>query len=151
MTAPMVSDLDNVDILLVEDSRLDAELTMRALKKCSFRSKVHWVQDGVDALDFVRCTGAYEGRNAAQRPKLVLLDLKMPRLNGHDVVRELKSDQRTRGIPIVVMTSSNQSRDITESYQLGANGYVTKPIQFADLAEAITHIATYWLRVNQVP
>jgi CheY-like chemotaxis protein len=147
----MYSDLDNIDILLVEDSRLDAELTMRALMKCSFRSKVHWVQDGVDALEFVRCIGAYEGRNADQLPRLILLDLKMPRLNGHDVVRELKSDEKTRSIPIVVMTSSNQRRDITESYQLGANGYVTKPIQFSDLSEAITHIATYWLRVNQVP
>jgi two-component system, response regulator len=142
---------ENVDILLVEDNRHDAELTMRALTKSELRNKLHWVEDGVEALDFVRCTGAYRGRDPNQFPKLILLDLKMPRLNGLDVVRELKSDERTRPIPVVVMTSSNQSRDITESYRLGVNGYVTKPIHFMDLAEAISQIAIYWLRVNQVP
>jgi two-component system response regulator len=146
-----VSDVDNVEVLLVEDSRHDAELMMRALAKCDVQNKLHWVQDGVDALEFIRCTGAYDGRDFAQRPKLVLLDLKMPRLNGLDVMRELKSDERTRSIPIVVMTSSNQSRDIAESYQLGANGYVTKPIQFADLSDTIARVAGYWLRINQVP
>jgi len=146
-----VSDIDDVEVLLVEDSRHDAELMMRALAKCDVNSKLHWVQDGVDALEFIRCTGAYDGRSFDQRLKLVLLDLKMPRLNGLDVMRELKSDERTKTIPIVVMTSSNETRDIRESYQLGANGYVTKPIQSAELAAAIAHIAAYWLRINQVP
>ena len=141
----------NVDILLVEDNRHDAELTMRALTKSELRNRLHWVEDGVEALDFIRATGAYQGRDPNQFPKLILLDLKMPRLNGLDVVRELKSDERTRPIPVVVMTSSNQNRDITESYRLGVNGYVTKPIHFMDLAEAISQIAIYWLRVNQVP
>lgn len=142
---------ENVDILLVEDNRHDAELTMRALTKSELRNKLHWVEDGVEALDFVRATGAYTGRDPTQFPKLILLDLKMPRLNGLDVVRELKSDERTRPIPVVVMTSSNQSRDVAESYRLGVNGYVTKPIHFMDLADAISQIAIYWLRVNQVP
>ena len=142
---------DNVDILLVEDNRHDAELTMRALTRSDVRNKLHWVEDGVEALDYVRGTGAYHARDPNQRPKLILLDLKMPRLDGLDVVRELKSDERTRSIPVVVMTSSNQGPDITESYRLGVNGYVTKPIHFMDLAEAISEIATYWLRVNQVP
>ncbi|MEA2785861.1 MAG: hypothetical protein QOF71_1965 [Candidatus Eremiobacteraeota bacterium] len=142
---------ENVDILLVEDNRHDAELTMRALTKSELRNRLHWVEDGVEALDFVRATGAYTGRDPTQFPKLILLDLKMPRLNGLDVVRELKSDKRTRPIPVVVMTSSNQSRDVAESYRLGVNGYVTKPIHFMDLADAISQIAIYWLRVNQVP
>ena len=142
---------DDVEILLVEDNRHDAELTLRALTKSDLRSKLHWVEDGVEALDFIRGTGAYRGRDSNQLPKLILLDLKMPRLNGLDVVRELKSDERTRSIPVVVMTSSNQSRDITDSYRLGVNGYVTKPIHFMDLAESILQIANYWLRVNRVP
>lgn len=144
-----MTDLDNVEILLVEDNRHDAELTMRALKKSRFHNKLHWVQDGVEALDFLRCTGIYASRED-HRPRLVLLDLKMPRLNGLDVLRELKSDERTRAIPIVVMTSSNQSRDVTESYRLGVNGYVTKPIEFDDLMAAVAKIGTYWLLVNQV-
>lgn len=143
--------LDNVDILLVEDNRHDAELTLRALTRGDLRNKLHWVEDGVEALDFIRATGAYRDRDSKQLPKLILLDLKMPRLNGLDVLRELKSDERTRPIPVVVMTSSNQSRDIAESYRLGVNGYVTKPIHFMDLAEAISQIATYWLRVNRIP
>ena len=146
-----LDNFENVDILLVEDNRHDAELTMRALTKNELRNRLHWVEDGVEALNFIRGTGAYHGRDANQFPKLILLDLKMPRLNGLDVVRELKSDERTRPIPVVVMTSSNQSRDIAESYRLGVNGYVTKPIHFMDLAEAISQIAIYWLRVNQVP
>jgi two-component system response regulator len=120
---------ENVDILLVEDNRHDAELTMRALTKGEFRNRLCWVEDGVEALDFIRCTGSYHGRDPNQFPKLILLDLKMPRLNGLDVVRELKSDERTRPIPVVVMTSSN----------------------LMDLAEVVSQIAIYWLRVNRVP
>ena len=144
-------DFDNIDVLLVEDNRHDAELAMRAFKRGSFTNKLLWVQDGVEALDFFKCSGAYEQRDPLQCPKLVLLDLKMPRLNGLDVLRALKSDERTRSIPIVVLTSSNQPRDVAESYRLGGNGYVTKPIQFADLMGAIEKIGTYWLRTNQVP
>jgi len=146
-----MSAFDNVEVLLVEDNRADAELVMRALKKSSFHHKLLWVQDGVEALEFFGSTGAFAGRDPRQLPKLVLLDLKMPRLNGVDVLREIKNDERTRPVPVVVMTSSNQNRDLAECYRLGVNGYVTKPIQFADLTEAVARIGTYWLLVNQVP
>jgi CheY-like chemotaxis protein len=146
-----MSDFDDVEILLVEDNHNDAELTMRALRKNNFLNKLFWVKDGVEALDFVRCEGEYEGRNPQELPKLVLLDLKMPRLDGLDVLRELKGDPRTRGIPVVAMTSSNEERDLTESYRLGVNGYVTKPVQFGSFVEAVAQIGMFWLCVNQVP
>jgi CheY-like chemotaxis protein len=142
---------DGPDILLIEDNRSDADLTTRALVKGGFNERVLWVQDGVEALDFLRGTGDYQGRDTRRFPKLVLLDLKMPRLDGFDVLRALKADERTRSIPIVVLTSSNQTRDVAESYRLGANGYVTKPIDFAKLTLTISQIANYWLRINQVP
>jgi CheY-like chemotaxis protein len=141
----------NVELLLVEDNRADAELVMRALRKSNFNNKLLWVQDGVEALEFIHCTAAFAERDRHQSPKLILLDLKMPRLNGVDVLRECKADDRTRAIPIVVMTSSNQPRDLEECYRLGVNGYVTKPIEFADLLEAVARIGTYWLLANQVP
>ena len=145
-----MSDLDDVEVLLVEDNRHDAELMMRALKKAKFFNKLHWAQDGVEALEFVRCSGAYVNRNDLIPPKLILLDLKMPRLNGIDVLRELKANERTRSIPIVMLTSSNEDRDIVESYRLGANGFVTKPIEFADLMDAVAKLAAFWLGLNRV-
>jgi two-component system response regulator len=146
-----MNDFDNVEILLVEDSRTDADLMMRALRKNRLENKVLWVQDGVEALEFIRCSGTYVKRDSRHQPRLILLDLKMPRLNGIDVLRTLKSAAETRPIPIVVMTSSNEPRDLAECYQLGVNGYVTKPIQFADLTETAARIGSYWLLVNQVP
>ena len=146
-----MNDFDNIEILLVEDNQNDAEMTMRALRKNNFANRLFWVRDGVEALDFIRCKGVYTKRDRLQFPKLMLLDLKMPRLDGLDVLRELKSDERTRAIPIVAMTSSNQDRDVAESYRLGVNGYVTKPVQFSDFMEAVAKIGMYWLMVNQVP
>jgi two-component system, response regulator len=146
-----VNDYDGVEILLVEDNRQDAEMAMRALTKGNFLNKVCWVQDGVEALEFLRCTGIYESRDPSQMPKLMLLDLKMPRLDGLDVLREVKANERTRAIPVVVMTSSNQERDVTESYRLGVNGYVAKPMQFTEFVEAVARIGMYWLLVNRVP
>jgi CheY-like chemotaxis protein len=145
-----MSDFDDVEILLVEDNHSDAEMTMRALRKSNFLNKLYWVKDGVEALEFVRCEGEYEGRNPHQLPKLLLLDLKMPRLDGLDVLRELKGDERTREIPIVAMTSSNQEGDLTECYRLGVNGFVTKPVQFGSFVEAVAQIGMFWLCVNQV-
>ena len=142
---------DNVEILLAEDNPTDAEMTMRALKKGNIVNKLLWVKDGVDALDFIHCRGIYESRDFHQQPKLILLDLKMPRLEGLDVLRDLKSNERTRSIPIVVMTSSNQDRDVTESYQLGVNGYVTKPVQFGDFMEVVAQIGMFWLILNRSP
>jgi|SRR5580658_1226292 two-component system response regulator len=147
----MTDEFEDIDLLLVEDNEHDAEMTMRALTKAHFLNRVHWVRDGVEALEFVRCTGAYEGRDPQQVLKLMLLDLKMPRLGGIEVLRELKTDPKTIGIPIVVMTSSNQDRDVTESYNLGVNGYVTKPVQVASFMEAVAQIGMYWLLTNQAP
>jgi len=146
-----MSAYDSVEILLVEDNRADAELMTRALKKSNFFNKLLWVKDGVEALEFINCGSAFADRDSRQLPRLVLLDLKMPRLNGLDVLRQLKGNERTRPVPIVVMTSSNQSRDLAECYRLGVNGYVTKPIGFAELTEAVSRIGNYWLLANQVP
>jgi CheY-like chemotaxis protein len=146
-----MNDFDDIDILLVEDNASDAEMTMRALKKATFVNRLCWVMDGVEALAFVRCTDDFADRDPRKPPRLILLDLKMPRLDGLDVLRELKADAATRKIPIVVMTSSNQERDITESYQLGVNGFVTKPVQLNDFASAVGKIGMYWLSINQPP
>lgn len=145
-----MNDFDGVDILLVEDNLYDAEMTVRALQKSNFMNKLHWVRDGVEALEFLRCMGSYQARDPRQLPKLILLDLKLPRLDGLDVLRELKADDRLRSIPIVALTSSNQDRDVAESYRLHVNGYVTKPVQLTDFMEAIAKIGMYWLIVNRV-
>jgi len=144
-----MNDLDGIEVLLVEDNPHDAEMTMRALRKGNFLNKLHWVKDGVEALDFIRCSDAYAGRTPTENLKLVLLDLKMPRMNGIEVLREIKADPNTHDIPIVMMTSSSQERDVVESYQLGANGFVTKPINVTSFMEAVAQIGMYWLLVNQ--
>jgi two-component system response regulator len=141
--------LDDVEILLVEDNPQDAEMTIRALRKGNFHNELHWVKDGVEALEFVRCMGAYASRKPIAPIKLVLLDIKMPRMGGLDVLRELKGDDRTHGIPIVMMTSSHQDRDIVDSDRLGANGFVTKPVQLAAFMETVASIGHYWLLANQ--
>lgn len=146
-----MNEYDHIEILLVEDNEHDAEMTMRALRKSNFLNELHWVKDGVEALDFIYGRGSYESRNPGQLPKLMLLDLKMPRLDGHEVLQQLKSDERTRALPVVVMTSSNEDRDVFESYQLGVNGYVTKPVQFSEFTEAVAKIGMYWLLVNRIP
>jgi len=146
-----MSEFDGIEILLVEDNDRDAELTLRAFKKCNLHNKLYWVKDGVEALEFMSGTGAFADRDPRELPRLILLDLKMPRLNGLDVLRSLKADERTHAIPIIVMTSSNQERDLNACYELGVNGYVTKPIGFAELTEAIARIGKFWLLVNRVP
>ena len=146
-----MNDLDVVEVLLVEDNPHDAEMTIRALTKCNFGDKLFWVKDGVEALEFIRCAGTYEGRCPQQHLKLILLDLKMPRFSGLEVLRELKADSVTATTPIVVMTSSNEDRDVMESYELGVNGYVTKPVQYASFMETVGRIGVYWLTLNQSP
>ncbi len=143
--------MNGVEILLVEDNEQDAEMTMRALKRCKFLNKLLWVQDGVEALDFIRCTGRFEKRVPVTPLKLVLLDLKMPRLDGLDVLRAMKSNPGTRSIPVVMMTSSNEERDVTESYSLGANGYVTKPVEYESFMKQVENIGMFWLVENQGP
>lgn len=149
--APDASCATHVDILLVEDNHSDADLTMRALARGGVGASIRWVQDGVEALDFVNGTGEFAGRDSSELPKLVLLDLKMPRLDGFDVLRAMKANERTRPIPVIVMTSSNQRRDVAECYRIGANGYVTKPIDVAKLSSMIVRVANYWLKFNQMP
>jgi two-component system response regulator len=144
-------DYDDVDILLVEDNALDAEMTTLALTDSGLLNKLFWVKDGEEALEFMSCTGAYVKRDLRHIPKLILLDLKMPRLSGLEVLRALKADERTKAIPVVVMTSSNEDSDIAESYALGVNAYVVKPVDFADFTSAVSNLGMFWLMLNQAP
>lgn len=141
---------EQVKILLVEDSPLDAELTIRALKDGKLANTVEWVKDGQQALDYLFQEGAYIER-AGALPQLVLLDLKMPRVSGIEVLRVIKADARTRMIPVVVMTSSQEEKDIAESYDLGVNSYVVKPVDFIAMTNLARQAGYYWLAINQSP
>ena len=143
--------LEQIEILLAEDSPKDAEMTQRALRKYNLGNGLYWVKDGAEALDFLYCRGAYAERDLARPPKLVLLDLKMPRVDGIEVLRHIKADERMRVIPVVVMTSSNEERDVMESYRLGANSYIVKPIEFGSFLEVVAKIGLYWVLTNRVP
>jgi CheY-like chemotaxis protein len=139
-----------VEILLVEDSTADAEMTRRTLKKRGIANNVEWVRDGVEALEYLFREGGYADR-VNGHPKLVLLDLKMPRMNGLQVLERMKADERTRGIPVVMMTSSREEGDLIASYKLGVNSYVVKPVDFADFAETIAQVGMYWMIANEAP
>lgn len=136
-----------VEILLVEDNPRDAELTIRALKKKNLANNLFHVEDGVDALDYLFARGKFSGRDSGT-PKVVLLDLKLPRVNGLEVLRMIKADERTMSIPVVVVTSSAEDPDVKTAYQLGANSYVLKPVQFDAFIEAMAKVGIYWLMVN---
>ena len=140
-----------VDILLVEDNPRDAELTTRALKKRNFANPLHVVEDGAEALDFIYCRGAYKDRDRSMLPRVILLDLKLPKLNGLEVLKTIKSDARTKAIPVVVVTSSREDPDIKAAYELGANSYVIKPVDFDSFLDAMSSLGLYWLLVNQPP
>jgi two-component system response regulator len=146
-----MSEFDFVEILLAEDSAQDAEMTQRALRKHNLSNRLHWVKDGAEALDFIHCSGAYAARDPSGLPKLVLLDLKMPKVDGIEVLRRLKAEERTRGIPVVMMTSSNEESDIAASYRLGVNSYIVKPVDFAAFAKTVADIGLYWGIMNRVP
>ncbi|MBN2352172.1 MAG: response regulator [Spirochaetales bacterium] len=143
-------DCDAVEILVIEDNPEDVELIIRALKKRHLANEVSVVEDGVQALDFIFCRGEYSGRNAAHRPKVIFLDLKLPKLNGIEVLKILKSDEHTKRIPVVVVSSSREDPDIKAAYELGANSYVVKPVDFESFLEAMDHTGYFWLLVNQV-
>lgn len=145
-----MDDFEAVEILLVEDSDADAELVLRALRKGGVVNKVMRLRDGVEALEFLFREGAFIQRRGAQ-PRLVLLDLKMPRLGGIDVLRRLKTDERTRAIPVVVLTSSAEEQDVAESYRLGVNSYLVKPVEFTAFTSVITKAGLYWAVMNQAP
>jgi two-component system response regulator len=146
----MNDNFEMVDILLAEDSDADAEMTLRALRKSNIGNVVHRVRDGQEALDFLARTGAYAGASPSRHLKLVLLDLKMPKVDGAEVLRQLRANQMFRTLPVVVMTSSNEERDISQSYLLGANSYVVKPIDFTQFASTVVEIGLYWIVTNRV-
>jgi two-component system response regulator len=139
---------DAVEVLLVEDNPRDAELTIRALKKHHLANHLYHVEDGVEALDFLFGRGKYEGLEIDHPPKVVLLDLKLPKMNGLEVLRIIKTSERTRSIPVVVVTSSAEDPDIRAAYELGVNSYVIKPVQFEAFIEAMSKMGIYWLMVN---
>jgi len=140
-----------VEILLVEDNPTDAELCMRALKKSNLANHLIWVKDGAEALDFIFAAGAYAARSMTKGPKVILLDLRLPKVDGMEVLRRIKSDERTRAIPVVVLTSSKEDRDVAESYQLGVNSYISKPVEFDEFAKTVSELGLYWLLVNRPP
>jgi len=146
-----MTDLNTVEILLVEDDPQDVELTLRALKKHHLANHVHVVKDGTEALEFLFASGAYEGRNMANYPKVVLLDLKLPKLSGIEVLGKLKADERTKAIPVVVLTSSQETPDLQEAYRLGVNSYIVKPIGFDRFIKVVSDLGLYWLLLNESP
>ena len=137
-------------ILLVEDNLKDEALTLRALKKSNIASEVIVARDGVEALDYFFATGLYTGRDTSVMPQLILLDLKLPKVDGLEVLRRIRADERTRRLPVVVFTSSSEEEDIIKSYDLGANSYVRKPVDFEHFVEATRQLGLYWLVLNQV-
>lgn len=145
-------DPNSVEILLVEDNAADAELAIRELKKNNLANNLLHVKNGEEALDFIFATGSYEiTRNIKYPPKLILLDIQMPKVNGMEVLSRIKSDERTRNLPVVILTSSRESPDIRKCYELGANSYVVKPVDFEGFAQAIRNLGFYWLLLNQPP
>jgi two-component system, response regulator len=138
-------------ILLVEDNPDDEALTLRALKKNNILNEVVVAHDGVEALDYLLGTGPHAGRDLKVMPQLVLLDLKLPRVDGLEVLRRLRADERTRLLPVVILTSSKEERDLVNGYRLGANSYVRKPVDFGEFSEAIRHLGLYWLILNEPP
>jgi len=140
-----------VELLLVEDNPVDVELTLHALRNNNLANQIQVVRDGEEALDFLFCREAYSRRNATHQPKLILLDLKLPKVDGLDVLRIIKTDLRTKAIPVVILTTSKEENDMVLSYQLGINSYIQKPVDFNEFRETVRHLGLYWLLVNQPP
>ena len=142
--------MNNVEILLVEDNPHDAEMTIRALRKVNLANKLIHVKDGAEALDFIFSKGAFSERDRRDKPKVILLDIKMPKVDGIEVLRQIKSNDDTKAIPIVIMTSSKEEQDIITSYDLGVNSYVVKPVDFEGFAKAVSELGFYWLITNEI-
>lgn len=147
----MVKELDVVEILLVEDSDEDAELTIRALRQRKLANDLFRVKDGAEALDFIFATGAYTSREDRAKPRVVLLDLKLPKVDGMEVLRRLKQDPTTRTIPVVMLTSSKEDRDLEAAYRYGVNSYIVKPVEFDKFVAAVEQLGFYWALLNQNP
>jgi len=146
-----MDELHGVEVLMVEDSEEDLELALRAFKKANLLNRVHVARDGAEALDFIFCQGPYASRRMEDVPRVILLDLKLPKLNGLEVLQRIKSDARTKLIPVVVLTSSKEHRDVLASYELGANSYIVKPVAFDGFAKAMEGLGMYWLLLNHPP
>lgn len=141
----------SVEILLVEDNPEDLELTRRALRKANLANHIHVARDGAEALEFIFCEGPHAARRIEDSPKVILLDLKLPKVDGLEVLQRIKSDPRTRSIPVVVLTSSKEQNDVVESYHLGVNSYIVKPVNFEGFVASVQQLGMYWLLVNQAP
>ena len=146
-----MDDANGVDVLMVEDSEEDLQLALRSFRKANFLSRVQVVRDGAEALDFIYCQGPYAGRRIEDTPRVILLDLKLPKVDGLEVLQRIKSDPRTRLIPVVVLTSSKEHRDVLASYEMGANSYIVKPVAFDGFARAMQELGMYWLLLNNPP
>ena len=146
-----MSDLNIVEILLVEDNPNDVELTLRALKKANISNQIHVVRDGEEATEFIFCEGKFANRRIEDMPSVILLDLKLPKIDGLDILKRVKSDPRTKSIPVICRTSSREQKDILESYNLGTNSYIVKPVNFEQFAAAVQQLGLYWLVLNQPP
>ena len=140
-----------VEILLVEDNQDDLDLTLIALQRAKLANQIQVLRDGEEALDFIFCRGPYTDRVMATKPKVILLDLKLPKVDGLEVLRALKADPRTQSIPVVMLTSSKEQCDVLESYKLGVNSYIVKPVDFGQFAEVVQNLGMYWLLLNQPP
>ena len=145
------SDYLAIDILLVEDNPDDAELTIRAIKKHNLTNKLFWVKDGEEALDFIFASGEYAERKEETHPKVILLDLKLPKIDGLEVLHRIRADQKTKIIPVVVLTSSREEQDMINSYELGVNSYIVKPVNFEKFLETVAELGLYWLLLNEPP
>ena len=146
-----MNNIGEVEILLVEDNPEDAELTLRALKKHNLANKIFVVTDGEEALDFIFTKGKFADRDDGQEPRVILLDLKLPKISGLEVLEKIKADKVKKLIPVVVLTSSKEEKDIVESYRLGVNSYIVKPVDFEKFVEAVKDLGLYWLLLNQTP
>ena len=142
---------NQTEILLVEDSQDDLDMTLRALRKANMANHIEIARDGVEALDFIFCEGAHAARKIENIPKLIMLDLKLPKIDGMEVLKRIKGDPRTKMIPVVMLTSSKEQKDVIESYGLGTNSYIVKPVDFESFAEAVQKLGMYWLLLNQPP
>jgi CheY-like chemotaxis protein len=146
-----MSDSHAVEILLVEDNPQDLELTLRSLRKANLTNRIHVARDGAEAVEFLFCEGPHAERKLEDGPRVVLLDLKLPKIDGTEVLRRVKNDPRTAAIPIVVLTSSKEQQDVMECYKLGVNSYIVKPVSFERFAKAVQELGMYWLLLNQPP
>jgi two-component system response regulator len=142
---------NEIEILLVEDNQDDLEMTLRALRKANLANHIHVARDGAEAVEFIFGEGAHAGRKVENTPKVILLDLKLPKIDGMEILKRVKTDLRTKNIPVVMLTSSKEQKDVVESYHLGVNSYIVKPVNFESFAAAVAELGMYWLLLNQSP